>query len=354
VPASPGVGGTIANSSIYNDASGKTSIGVPTPSLSPIATLHVESTPNPVVAAIKQIGNPAVTGSTGILQVTFNGTTDPAGRVAISGNSSVTTADANGTGIYGEGARYGVLGVSQSSTGVFSTGLQGEGYNDNTASVGVFGAARTLSGSSPGTNYSIYGFIDPASTATVNYAGYFDGDVRMLNDLAIVGFISKGGGTFKIDDPIDPENKYLSHSFVESPDMMNIYNGNVTTDASGVAEITMPAYFTALNKDFRYQLTAIGSFAQAMVSKEISGNKFEIKTSAPNVKISWQVTGVRQDAYANAHRVVPEVEKEAKNKGKFLHARELGKSQDLQIFDGLPKSATASKNAPPSNNKATK
>jgi len=116
--------------------------------------------------------------------------------------------------------------------------------------------------------------------------------------------------------------------------MMNIYNGNVTTDASGTATVTLPAYFDALNKDFRYQLTAIGTFAQCIVSKEVSGNTFEIKTSVPNVKVSWQVTGVREDAYANAHRVIPEVVKEDKNKGKYLHAAELGKPASQQIGSG--------------------
>jgi hypothetical protein len=136
----------------------------------------------------------------------------------------------------------------------------------------------------------------------------------------VIGNLTKGSGTFKIDHPLDPENKYLYHSFVESPDMMNIYNGNVTTDAKGKATVTLPDYFDALNKDFRYQLTVVGgTFAQAIVSKEVSGNSFEIKTNQPNIKVSWQVTGVRQDAYANAHRVVPEVEKEARNKGKYLY-----------------------------------
>jgi hypothetical protein len=85
--------------------------------------------------------------------------------------------------------------------------------------------------------------------------------------------------------------------------MMNIYNGNVTTDANGYATVTLPAYFEALNKDFRYQLTVIGSFARAMVAKEVSHNQFTIRTDSPNVKVSWQVTGIRHDAFANAHRI---------------------------------------------------
>jgi hypothetical protein len=46
---------------------------------------------------------------------------------------------------------------------------------------------------------------------------------------------------------------------------------------------------------FRYQLTVIGQFAQAIVAAEIANRSFIIKTSKPGVKVSWQVTGIRQD-----------------------------------------------------------
>src|SRR6202042_586709 len=83
------------------------------------------------------------------------------------------------------------------------------------------------------------------------YAAYLEGDV------VVTGSLSKSSGSFKIDHPLDPGNKYLYHSFVESPDMKNIYDGNVVTDASGTAIVTMPPWFEALNTDFRYQLTTI-------------------------------------------------------------------------------------------------
>jgi hypothetical protein len=145
------------------------------------------------------------------------------------------------------------------------------------------------------------------------------GNVYIAQDLDIGGNISKGSGTFKIDHPQDPENKYLIHSFVESPDMMNIYNGNIVTDASGKAVVSLPGYFESLNMEYRYQLTVIGSFAQAIISKKVNKNQFEIATSLPNIEVSWQVTGIRKDAYANERRIVPEVEKDAKDKGKYLH-----------------------------------
>jgi len=149
--------------------------------------------------------------------------------------------------------------------------------------------------------------------AATGFAGNFVGDVQ------VSGNLSKGGGSFKIDDPIDPANKTLSHSFVESPDMMNIYNGNVTTDKRGLATVVLPNYFDALNRDFRYQLTVIGQFAQAIIAKEIDGGRFTIKTSKPGVKVSWQVTGIRQDAWANAHRIPTEESKPLEQRGTYLY-----------------------------------
>jgi hypothetical protein len=73
----------------------------------------------------------------------------------------------------------------------------------------------------------------------------------------------------------------------------NLCSGNVTTDAHGDAIVTLPDDFAAHQRDFRYQLTVIGQFAQAIVSSEINDNRFAIKTDRPNVKVSWQVTGVR-------------------------------------------------------------
>ncbi|WP_435355986.1 hypothetical protein [Emticicia sp. SJ17W-69] len=149
--------------------------------------------------------------------------------------------------------------------------------------------------------------------------GTFNGSVAITGNLNVSGSVSKGSGSFKIDHPLDPENKLLYHSFVESPDMMNVYNGNVVTDEKGFATITLPDYFEALNKDFRYQLTPIGSFAQAMVAKKVKDNQFIIQTDKPNIEISWQVTGIRNDAYAKKFRIPNTVEKSASEKGKYLY-----------------------------------
>jgi hypothetical protein len=183
---------------------------------------------------------------------------------------------------------------------------------------GVAGSFRSHSGSGlillgqSGPNFADVFSVD------ANGNGFFGGN------LTVNGAVSKGGGSFKIDDPVDPANKTLSHSFVESPDMMNIYNGNVVTDRHGRATVELPAYFESLNGDFRYQLTVVGQFAQAIVVDKVHENRFVIKTNKPGVEVSWQVTGIRHDAYANAYRIPVEEVKSPKEQGHYLHPELFG------------------------------
>ena len=190
-----------------------------------------------------------------------------------------------------------------------------------TGGYGVFGQA-TGSG---------YGVVGTNTDFASGFAGQFNGHVNVSNNLAVGGSLSKSSGSFKIDHPLDPANKYLYHSFVESPDMMNIYNGNVRTDEQGLAVIALPDYFETLNREFRYQLTVIGKFAQAIVSEEINGNQFRIQTSEANTKVSWQVTGVRQDAYAEAHRIPTEELKSETERGSYLHPEVFGQPEEKGI-----------------------
>lgn len=169
-------------------------------------------------------------------------------------------------------------------------------------------------------------------TNSVGRAGYFGGNVE------VTGTLTKAAGTFKIDHPLDPENKTLSHSFVESPDMMNIYNGNIVLNAKGIATVKLPDWFKALNKDFRYQLTCIGGFAQVYISKEINNNQFEIAGGLPNMKVSWQVTGIRNDAYAQKFRTPVEEEKAEAQKGYYLQPKAFNKTYKKSI-DQLKRTA---------------
>lgn len=190
---------------------------------------------------------------------------------------------------------------------------------------------------STATSGEIYGIYVQSNSAE-GYAGYFTGGVH------VNGTLSKAAGSFKIDHPLDPENKYLSHSFVESPDMMNVYNGKVTTDAQGEATVDLPAYFQALNRDFHYQLTTIGSYAPVYITEEIKDNRFKIAGGKPGVKVSWQVTGIRQDAYATAHPIPVEEDKAAFERGRFLNPEVYGKPGALAM---LPSPQAAPRKAEP-------
>ncbi len=157
------------------------------------------------------------------------------------------------------------------------------------------------------------------------YAGNFQGSLN------VTGTITAGGKDFKIDHPLDPANKYLLHASVESSEMMNIYTGNVTTDSQGEAAVHLPDWFEVVNTDFRYQLTVIGQFAQAIVGQKIANHQFTIRTNAPNVEVSWQVTGVRQDRFAKANPLVVEQEKEPRMRGFYIHPELYGAPAEKQI-----------------------
>ncbi|MFQ5604346.1 MAG: hypothetical protein ACE5HS_13845 [bacterium] len=235
------------------------------------------------------------------------------GQTNASSGSGVYGHSSNGHGVTGQSSsKNGVLG-STSASGTSGNGVKGTSSGNN--STGVLGEANNGSQA-----YGIWG------KSTSGYAGYFSGNVY------VSGTLSKAAGSFKIDHPLDPANKYLSHSFVESPDMMNIYNGNIALDAKGEAVVTMPEWFDVLNKDFRYQLTAIGAPGPNLyVAEEISGNRFRIAGGTPGMKVSWQVTGIRQDAFANAHRIPVEEDKPHLERGKYLNPKELGMPETMSI-----------------------
>jgi hypothetical protein len=166
------------------------------------------------------------------------------------------------------------------------------------------------------------------------YDAVFSGNlgVRIDNHLSVGGNVSKGGGSFKIDHPLDPKEKYLYHSFVESPDMMNIYNGNVSLDGQGTAVVTMPEWFEALNREFRYQLTSIGAPGPNLyIAQQIHGNQFVISGGEPGAIVSWLVTGVRKDAWAEKNRIPVEERKSEHDRGFYLHPDAFDQPDEMGI-----------------------
>ena len=263
-------------------------------------------------------GDPNDTGSAGGHGIVSYGGTGKAQFSGIGGNGIIAVG----------GAGYGDVG--DGSGGVFTGGngsfQNGDGVDAIGGSgVGVFamgGDGNSSNGSTQGDGIDAYPG-QPAGSGS--YAGYFVGDVW------VTGAITAGTKDFKIDHPQDPANKYLVHASVESSEMMNIYAGNVTTDSDGTATVLLPKWFEALNTDFRYQLTSIGQFSQAIVASEINNHQFVIRTDKPNVKVSWQVTAVRQDAFAKAHPLVVEEEKDARLRGFYIHPELYNAPEEKQV-----------------------
>lgn len=296
------------------------------------------------------------------------GTMNPAGKLQVSGGNAIfdgnvgvgTTApgylldvagrmrvrnDANTAGIWfnqggvdksfvgvaaTDGSKVGLFGNSGAGWGLkmdTTTGNVGIGSDPDTSKVRIETISYTtntaaLSVKASGGNvigvrsYGDWegGYFESKGTAlhvkSPQLAGMFEGPVNIYGNVNIVGNLSKSSGSFLIDHPLDPKNKVLRHSFVESPDMKNIYDGVVKLDRKGEAVVELPKYFEALNKDFRYQLTAIGAAAPGLfIKEEINNNRFKIAGGNPGQKVSWQVTGIRHDAYAIKHPIVVEEEK---------------------------------------------
>lgn len=144
-----------------------------------------------------------------------------------------------------------------------------------------------------GTYYTQAGYYTQASyNLTINKP------VVTLASTSVVGDLSKGGGSFVIDDPLDPFNKLLYHSFVESPDVKNLYDGTAVIDSNGEAVVQLPDYFEALNKDYRYQLKPIDKpMPNLYVKVEEANNQFTIGGGVPGGTVSWQITGIRHDQF---------------------------------------------------------
>lgn len=239
---------------------------------------------------------------------------------------SGTSFGSNGTGVRGTAntgaSAAGVAGASTQGFGVAGTGKIGvEGSVSNGSNYGRLGqttiGVHGVAGSTNGTG--VQGVANTGALAfgvwgrsTSGYAGYFSGDVQ------VTGALNSTAAAFVVDHPANPAGAFLSQAYVSSHEMLSTYSGNVTTDADGRAVVELPGYVSSLNDDFRYQLTVMGGFAQAIVAQKVRDGRFTIRTSEPGVEVSWQVTGVRADAYARRNPFVAERRKRGALAGLML------------------------------------
>jgi hypothetical protein len=234
-----------------------------------------------------------------------NGTGVSSGVYGASVNGyGVLGESSNGVGVYGEYTASG----NRGSLGAAAAGAYGFG-NDGWGVWGVSNNDDAVRGESGGAGKSgVYGVNTLASGYGVfgrnsagGVAGGFDGNVQVWGNLNVTGTKN-----FAIEHPLEP-GRLLVHAAVESSEVLNTYSGNVFLDEDGEADVELPAWFDAVNTDFRYQLTAVGAASPGLhIAKEIAGNRFRIAGGPPGLKVSWEVTGVRNDPFMREHPFVAE------------------------------------------------
>ncbi len=146
---------------------------------------------------------------------------------------------------------------------------------------------------------------------------------------------ASGTKSFIIDHPNDPANKYLKHFAIESNEVLNIYRGTAFFDASGRTTIQLPEYYSTINKNASYQLTAIGAaMPNLFIEREVnSTNTFVIAGGIAEKKVSWVLTAERNDPYLQQN---PEkrdnVLDKGEDRGKYLTPQLYNQPKESGMF----------------------
>jgi len=193
-------------------------------------------------------------------------------------------------------------GYSNTASGYIATVAGG---NDNAAN----GGCATVAGGYVDTSSGYYsfttGYHSVVPSAYSNSAA-FNGQVSTASGQTRVGALSKASGTFTIDHPLDPMNKILNHYFVESPEMVLIYRGVAVIGTGGRAEVNLPDYYDALNKNSQIQLTGVGTY-EVFIAEMVQNNRFTIG-GRPGTEVHWVVTSERRDPSAEITKIIMPVE----------------------------------------------
>jgi hypothetical protein len=203
----------------------------------------------------------------------------------------------------------------------------------------------SLNGMSNCNNYTLTGgsngetYLNALAGETVHLrVNNTDALVASGSGISITGTLSATGTkNFRIDHPLDPANKYLTHAAIESSEVLNLYTGNAILDDSGEAVVQLPEWFESINKDFRYQLTPIGASGRDLyIAEEVSVGHFKIAGGKPGAKVSWQVSAVRNDAWEKAYPMLVESDKGA-DRGHYLTPELYGQPATTRIgYEAVP------------------
>jgi hypothetical protein len=298
----------------------------------------------PIMASTSAAGLPSIKGiSTGAGSTGMQGVAGAADGIGVLGqhsSGSGTQGGVVGTTNSGQSYANAIVGqVMPTSPGEDSAGVRGINSGTGDFGIGVWGshagAGWGVYGSSI-TGKGVYGAVSGNTSTAIgvygegggamSYAGFFLGNVHVTGTCC-----AASAGTYEIDHPLDPANKYLDQAAVQSSEMKGLYDGVAIMDKDGQATVELPAWFEAVNGEYRYQLTCVGGYAPVYIAEEVQANHFKIAGGKPGLKVSWQVTGVRRDPYAQQHPLQIEREKPMDERGLYLHPELYGQPKSLQI-----------------------
>lgn len=177
-------------------------------------------------------------------------------------------------------------------------------YSDYTCNIGTT--------SDPFNSMCASSFYFKTSSLSSKYITRSSSGLDINCGVYIGGALSKASGSFKIDHPLKPKTHWLEHSFVESPDMLNLYTGNAQIK-KGKCKIKMPNWFIPLNgkndDDFTFQLTSLGQQNDLWVKEKMNEKGEVIFAGEKDGKFSYMITAIRHDKWAENHRVKVESKK---------------------------------------------
>lgn len=261
----------------------------------------------------------------------------PAARAVLAFASSAT-GDAWGLwGVSASSEGTAVVGHATSQTGV-TTGVLGRVDSTGDEATGVYGAAGAESGMTTG----VWGVVSSISAGAAGVFGYAAGTAGQSYGVLGICDSAEGYGVvcigdsattgnkqFRIDHPLDPANRYLNHYSSEGPEPLNVYRGNAVLDERGEAWVELPSYFSEINRDETYTLTAVGAPAPSLhVADPARVGRFRIAGGSAGLRVSWCVTGVRNDAWVRTHGAPVEVDKPASARGRYLNPELFGQPRE--------------------------
>jgi hypothetical protein len=351
VPGALGQASWIANGNNLYFTQGRVSIGTTNPAYplyvigsGPAVIVGATTTPNALAVGVQ--GQSASTVGRGVMGISSSATGQAYGGYFRSQSNQ-------GIGIYGlalslTGVTSGIRGQAASTQGIGllgfataatgnTTGILGQAFS--TSGTGAYGLAGATSGETNGVygearstdGAGVYGAA--VANEGVNYGVY--GETLSLVDGFGVYSVGDSAATglklFQIDHPHDPANRMLNHFSAEGPEPYLVYRGTAILESNGTAVVQLPSYFQSINRDPHYQLTPIGAPASLYIAQEVVNNQFVIAGGQGGMKVSWTVTGIRNDPYVQRYGAAIESIKPASQRGRFLHPELYGQPRERAL-----------------------